>query len=223
MVPRIHFERLELEFQTLPKRILAENNPTEINRYNSSYIPKQSLGMGRPRLGFSNGPCATNVRTPFTWTSVVRTKLMAPIKFSKKNQIWIPFISVFFFFQALTIVWCLKNPSATTSSALFAVLQHPKTADASEEMCQNFGQTFEQLLICHDTKAFDQEFKYWKKSFEKARVKSLVTKKNNVNRLVSVPGKRKREKSYQRHHLKTFFCLFKSTWKYFLINSSPCC
>ena len=86
MVPRIHFERLELEFQTLPKRILAENNPTEINRYNSSYIPKQSLGMGRPRLGFSNGSCATNVRTPFTWTSVVRTKLTAPLKLSTKNS-----------------------------------------------------------------------------------------------------------------------------------------
>ena len=61
-------------------------------------------------------------------------------------------------------------------------------------MCQNFGQTFDQLLICHDTKAFDQEFKYWKKSFENARVKSLVTKKQRLTILFQFPAKEKEKK-----------------------------
>ena len=140
--------------------------------------------MGRPRLGFSNSPCATNVRTPFTWTFVVPTKLTAPLKLSTKNS---EFRSSLFssFFR----LWWSCDASRTRHRQrrqhflqFYSIQKH---RDASEHST-NFWSVMTQKL---STKSSSTERKVLKRLEWKP-----WWQKTTFNHLVSVPGKRKREK-----------------------------
>ena len=160
--------------------------------------------MGRPRLGFSNSPCATNVRTPFTWTFVVPTKLTAPIKFSKK-QIWIPFISVFFFSGFDDRVMPQEPGSDNVDSSFTASKNSGRFWRNVPKLWSNIRTTFD--LSWH--KSFRPRVQVLKEKFWKGSSENLGDKKQRLTISFQFPAKEK-ERKLSKTSFKNFFSVSSS-------------